>query len=156
MRGWFLNVNNLAYREAPGGDASYDAYRVDLRTFWKHGGGHVPGGGQDNWLTSDAPSARQATVIPAVTSGAKPIAVHVVARSRRTLVVSRAMGRHPICRGGGVVRRGTVPLDRSVYPTVGAGVHFVIKPKERLNVNLEYAQGIGDSRGLYLELGYAW
>jgi len=25
-----------------------------------------------------------------------------------------------------------------------------------MNVNLEYAQGVGDSRGVYLKLGYAW
>jgi len=35
--GWFLNVNNLAYREALGGSSSFVAYRVDLRTFWEHG-----------------------------------------------------------------------------------------------------------------------
>ena len=29
-RGWFLNLNNLAYREALGGSASYDAYRADI------------------------------------------------------------------------------------------------------------------------------
>jgi hypothetical protein len=39
--GLFLNINNLAYREALGGSSSFDAYRVDIRTFWKHGGGHV-------------------------------------------------------------------------------------------------------------------
>jgi hypothetical protein len=27
-RGWLLNVNNLAYREALGGSSSFDAYRV--------------------------------------------------------------------------------------------------------------------------------
>jgi hypothetical protein len=48
------------------------------------------------------------------------------------------------------------PLDRSTYPTVGAGVQFVIKPQERMNVNFEYAQGIEDNRGVYLKLGYAW
>ncbi len=60
---WFLNVNNLAYREALGGSSSYDAYRVDLRKFWKHGDGHVLAVRQNNWLTSDAPAAAQATVI---------------------------------------------------------------------------------------------
>jgi hypothetical protein len=49
-----------------------------------------------------------------------------------------------------------VSLDRSVYPTIGAGLHFVLKPAERILVNLEYAQGTGDSRGVYLKLGYAW
>ena len=48
------------------------------------------------------------------------------------------------------------PLDRSLYPTVGAGVHFVIKPAQHILLNLEYAQGIGDSRGVYLKLGHAW
>ena len=61
--GWFLNVNNVAYREALGGAESFDAYRVDLKTFWKHGSGHVLAVRQYNWLTSDAPSAAQATVI---------------------------------------------------------------------------------------------
>jgi len=49
-----------------------------------------------------------------------------------------------------------VPLDRSIYPAVGAGLHFVIKPAQRMLVNLEYAEGIGNSRGVYLKLGYAW
>ena len=62
VKGWFLNINDLAYREALGGSATYDAYRVDLRTFWNHGGGHVLAMRQNNWLTSDAPSAAQATV----------------------------------------------------------------------------------------------
>ena len=48
------------------------------------------------------------------------------------------------------------PLERSVYPVVGAGLQFVIKPRERMNVNLEYSQGIEDNRGVYLKLGYAW
>lgn len=40
-RGWYLNLNNLAYREALGGVDSFDMYRADLRAFWSHGGGHV-------------------------------------------------------------------------------------------------------------------
>jgi len=49
-----------------------------------------------------------------------------------------------------------VPLDRNSYPTIGAGLHFVIKPVPRMLVDLEYAQGTGNNRGLYLKLGYAW
>jgi len=61
--GSYLNVNNLAYREALGGSATYDAYRVDLRTFWSHGRGHVLAFRQYNWFTHDAPSAALATVL---------------------------------------------------------------------------------------------
>jgi hypothetical protein len=49
-----------------------------------------------------------------------------------------------------------VPLDRTVYPNVGAGIHFVIKPVQRMLVNLEYAQGIKANHGVYVKLGYGW
>jgi hypothetical protein len=55
-----------------------------------------------------------------------------------------------------IVREARVPLERSLYPVIGAGLHFVLKPVQRMNVNLEYAQGVGDSRGVYLKLGYTW
>jgi len=44
-----------------------------------------------------------------------------------------------------------VTLERSIYPNIGGGLRFVIKP-----ASLEYAQGIGDNRGVYLKLGHAW
>ena len=56
----------------------------------------------------------------------------------------------------GLYGEAPVPLDRSTYPSIGAGLHFVLKPVERMNVNLEYAQGIEGNRGVYLKLGYAW
>ena len=116
VKGWLLNVNNLAYREALGGAASYDAYRVDVRAFWEHGGGHV-----EERLS-------------------------FTARWGATLFGGAA----------GLYGDAPVPLDRSIYPTFGAGVHFVLKPVQRMIVNFEYAQGIKDNRGVYLKLGYAW
>ena len=35
-------------------------------------------------------------------------------------------------------------------------MHFVIKPADHMLVNREYAQGVGDSRGVYLRLGHVW
>ena len=32
-------------------------------------------------------------------------------------------------------------------PTVGAGLQFALKPVQRMNVNLKYAQGISNNRG---------
>jgi hypothetical protein len=32
----------------------------------------------------------------------------------------------------------------------------VIKPAQRMLVNLEYAQGIEDNRGIDLKFGYGW
>jgi len=155
--GWFLNVNNLAYREALGGSSSFDAYRLDVRTFWTHGGRHVLAVRQYNWLTSDAPSAAQATVI---LRGYK--FGQYLSPSMSSLEVEERLSFH--ARWGATLFAGAaalygeapVPLERTTYPTIGAGLHFVIKPKERMVMNLEYAQGIGDSRGVYLKFGYAW
>jgi hypothetical protein len=155
--GWFLNINNLAYREELGGSSSFDAYRVDVRTFWKHGGRHVLAARQFNWLTSDAPSAAQATVM---LRGYKlgeylsPYMSSVEVEER--LSFSRRWGATLFAGAAQLYGEAPVPLDRSTYPTVGAGLHFVIKPAQRMLVNLEYAQGIGSHRGVYLKLGHAW
>jgi len=156
-KGWFLNVNNLAYREALGGSASYDAYRADARTFWTHGGGHVLAVRQFNWFTSDAPAAAQATVIlrgyklgqylsPYMSSLEVEERLSFTARWGATIF------------GGAAQLYGDAPvaLERSTYPTVGAGLHFVIKPAQRMLVNLEYAQGVEGNRGVYLKVGYGW
>jgi hypothetical protein len=157
VKGWFLNVNNLAYREALGGSASYDAYRADLRVFWEHGGGHVLAIRQFNWLTSDAPSAAQATVnIRGYKQGQYLSPYMSTLEAEERLSFNARWGATLFTGVAGLYGEAPVPLDRTIYPTVGAGVHFVIKPKERMNVNLEYAQGIGDNRGIYLKLGYAW
>ena len=156
-KGWFLNVNNLANREALGGSASYDAYRVDLRMFWEHGRGHVLAARQYNWLTSDAPAAAQATVMIRGYKQGQYLSPYMSSLEvEERLSFNARWGATLFAGAAGLYGEAPVPLDRSIYPTVGAGLHFVIKPKERMNVNLQYAQGIGDSRGVYVRLGYAW
>jgi hypothetical protein len=155
--GWYLNLNNVAYREALGGAESFDAYRVEARAFWKHGDGHVLALRQYNWLTSDAPSAAQATVnLRGYKQGQylSPYMSSVEAEER--LSFTTRWGATLFAGAAGLYGQAPTPLERSIYPSIGAGVQFVLKPRERMNVNLEYAQGIGDSRGVYLKLGYAW
>jgi hypothetical protein len=155
--GWFLNINNLAYREALGGSSSFDAYRVDLRTFWKHGGGHVLALRQYNWLTSDAPGAAQATVILRGYKFGQYLSPYMSSLEvEERLAFNARWGATLFAGAAQLYGEAPVPLERSTYPTVGAGLHFVIKPAQHILLNLEYAQGTGDSRGVYLKLGYAW
>jgi hypothetical protein len=155
--GWFLNVNNLAYREALGGAESFDAYRVDLRPFWKHGSGHVLAVRQYNWLTSEAPAAAQATVILRGYKQGQYLSPYMSSLEvEERLSFNARWGATLFGGAAGLYGEAPAPLERSVYPTIGAGLQFVIKPKERMNVNLEYSQGIEDNRGVYLKLGYAW
>jgi len=41
-----------------------------------------------------------------------------------------------------------------MYPSYGAGVHFIVKPEEHMLLNLEYAHGSLNNYGIYLTLGY--
>jgi hypothetical protein len=130
---------------------------VDLRTFWKHGGGHVLAVRQYNWLTSDAPSAAQATVILRGYKFGQYLSPYMSSlEAEERLSFNRRWGATLFAGAAELYGEAPVPLERSTYPTIGAGVHFVIKPEERMIVNFEYAQGTGDSRGVYLKLGYAW
>jgi hypothetical protein len=157
LKGWFLNVNNLAYREGLGGDASYDAYRVDVRAFWNHGGRHVLAVRQYNWLTNDAPASAEGTVILRGYKFGQYLSPYMSSLEvEERWSFNRRWGATLFAGAAGLYGEPPVPLDRNVYPTVGGGVHFAIKPEQHIIVNLEFAQGVGDNRGIYLKLGHAW
>jgi len=130
---------------------------LDGRPFWKHGGGHVLAVRQYNWLTSDAPAAAQATVILRGYKFGQYLSTYMSSLEVEERVSFNARWGATLFVGAAALY-GEAPttLERSVYPTIGAGLHFVIKPAEHMLLNLEYAQGTGDSRGAYLKLGYAW
>jgi len=156
-KGWLLNVNNLAYSEELGGSSSFGSYRVDLRTFWKHGGHHVLAVRQNNWLTHNAPSAAEAT---ANLRGYKfgqylsPYMSSIEVEER--LSFSKRWGATLFLGVAALYGEAPVTLDRSLYPTIGGGLQFVIKPAQHMLVNLEYAHGIEDNQGVYVKLGHAW
>ena len=156
--GWYLNLNNLAYREALGGASSSDAYRADLRGFWRHGGGHVLAFRQYNWLTNDAPSAAQATVVLRGYKLGEYLAPYMSSfEAEERLSFSPRWGATLFAGVATLYGESTaVSADRDFYPTIGAGIHFVIKPAERMLVNFEYAQGVEGNRGVFLKFGYSW
>jgi len=155
--GWFSNLNNLAYREALGGASSFDAYRADFRAYWKHGGGHVLATRQYNWLTHDAPAGAQATVVLRGYKLGQYLAPYMSSLEvEERLSFGARWGATLFTGAAGLYGETTLPLGRSVYPVFGAGLHFVIKPDKHIVVNLEYAQGVEDNRGVLLKLGYGW
>lgn len=155
-RGWFLNVNNFANREALGSSASYDTYRADIRTFVPHGRGHVFALRQFNWFTDSAPVAAQATVILRGYKLGQYLAPYMSSlEAEERLSFHRRWGA-TVFAGAAQLYGDAPQLERNIYPTVGAGLHFVIKPEQRMLVNLEYAQGVEGNRGVYLKLGHAW
>ena len=156
--GWYLNVGNLAYREALGGAATFDAYRVDLRAFRPHGGGHVLAFRQYNWLTSDAPSAAQAAVMLRGYKTGEYLSPYMSSfEAEERVSFSTRWGATLFAGVAGLYGESdTAAIGRDFYPTWGGGIHFVLKPAERMLINLEYADGIENNRGVYLKFGYGW
>lgn len=157
MGGWYANVNNLAYREALGGENSFDAYRADFRTFVPHGGKHVLALRQYNWLTHDAPSGAQATVVLRGYKFGQYLAPYMSSfEAEERLLFGRRWGATVFAGIAGLYGTGATPLEQQTYPVWGVGFQFVLKPDQHMLASLEYAQGIEDNSGLILKLGYAW
>ena len=156
--GWYLNVNNLAYLDAFEDSVSFDAYRADARVFWSHGRGHVLALRQYNWFTDGAPASAQATIVLRGYKFGQYLAPHMSSfEAEERLSLHARWGATLFAGVAGLYGESATSTDeRAAYPTWGGGVHFIIKPVERMLINLEYADGIEDNRGVYLKFGYGW
>jgi hypothetical protein len=155
--GWYVNVNNLAYREALGGENSFDAYRAETRIFVQHGGRHVLALRQYNWLTHEAPAGAQASVTLRGYQFGQYLAPYMSSfEAEERLLFGRRWGANVFGGVAGLYGTSDTPLDRHTYPMFGAGLQFIIMPEKHMLASVEYAQGIEDNRGLILKLGYAW
>jgi hypothetical protein len=156
--GGLFNLNNMAYRESLGGEDDYDVYRIDIRYFITHGKGHVFALRQLNHLTDNAPVQVRAAVQlrsykigqyngEYMSSIEGEERMKLGERWTATLFAGIACtyGEGKSCSG-----------SENLFPAVGAGIQYVLKPKERIVLNLEYAQGDAGNHGVYLKMGYAY
>ena len=157
-QGWFLSMNNVAYRDWMAGDNNFDVYRLDLKAYWEHWGGQVFALRQNNQWTVDAPPSAYA---PVVLRGYKmgqylgEYMSSIEGEERLRLAQN----------WGATIFTGIACLygnDRdctdsaNLYPSYGGGFQYVVKPKEKMVVSLEYAQGKSDNYGVYLQFGYGF
>jgi len=157
-RGWLFNVNNVGYRKAIKGDHDFDVYRADYRHFWGHGEGHVLALRQSNQWTVDAPpSAFAPVMLRGYTMG------EYLGKSMSSIEVEeryRFAERWTATLFGGVAclyGAGRSCSDsKNVFPSVGAGVQFLLKPAQGIVANLEFAVGKDGNNALLFKMGYAW
>ena len=157
-QGWLVTLNNMAYREGLGADSDFDVVRADFRYFWSHGNRHVLAVRQLNHFTSDAPTQVKASVQlrgykMGQYNGDYMSQIEVEERLRLSDKFTATIFVGIACTYGGP-RNCSNSSDR--YPAGGLGVQYILKPKEGIVLNLEYAQGRDDNRGFYLKMGYAF
>lgn len=157
-QGWLLNLNNVAYRESLGGDANFDMYRADFRHYWTHGDGNVLAVRQLNHFTDNAPTQVKAPVQLrgykiGQYNGEYMSHLEVEERLRLGEKWTATFFAGVACTYGA----GKDCLDSAnLFPAAGAGLQYILKPKEGIVLNLEYAQGKAGNYGVYLKMGYAY
>jgi hypothetical protein len=156
--GWYAALNNVANRDWLGAGDNYDAYRLDIKWFRQHGGGHVFAVRQNNQFTNDAPTAAEASIQLRGYKMGQYLGVNVSSlEAEERFRFSRRWG-GTIFAGVGCLYGNEKSCTDSdnVYPSYGAGVHFIVKPEEHMLLNLEFGHGTLNNYGIYLTLGYNW
>jgi hypothetical protein len=156
--GWMFSLNNIAYRKGIEGSNDFDVYRADYRHFWSHGDGHVFALRQSNQWTSDAPPSAYAPVLlRGYTAG------EYLGKNMSSIEVEE---RHRVAeRWTATVFGGVACLyganrkcsdSASIFPSVGFGAQYILKPAQGIVANLEYALGKDGNRALLFKMGYSW
>ncbi len=157
-QGWVFNFNNIAYRPKAEGSDNFDVYRLDYRHFWSHGDGHVLAVRQSNQWTQDAPPGAYAPVqLRGYTMGEylgkSMSSIEVEERHRFAERWTATVFAGVACLYG-ANRSGCSGSD--LFPSVGAGVQYVLKPAQGIVANLEFAAGKDGNSALLFKMGYAW
>lgn len=156
--GLFIKANNVAYREWMAGDNNFDVYRLDSRFYIPEGGGHVLALRQFNQFTVDAPPSAFAPVQLRGYKFGQYLGKNMssIEGEERFRLGDRwsatAFTGVAFLYGNGQ----SLNDPNTIYPNVGAGVQFVIKQKEGIVANLEFAAGKRENYGVYIKLGYGF
>jgi hypothetical protein len=157
-QGWFGTVSNMAYRESLGGESDFDVIRADLRYYMPHGSGNVLAFRQLNHFTDDAPTQVKAAVqLRGYKVGQynsdymSSIEVEERYKLAQKWTATLFLGIACVYGGG-----KNCSDSANQYPSGGFGLQYVLKPKEGIVLNLEYAQGKDSNSGVLLKMGYAY
>ncbi|MEJ8856978.1 BamA/TamA family outer membrane protein [Variovorax robiniae] len=152
--GTLAQLNNIAYRDRFGGDVSYDVYNLDWRYYLSTSENNVlafHGGGR--W-THDAPASRESTVeLRGYTRGQYLGKNQLFFEAENRYTFLPRVGAKVFAGVTCLYGNGKSCGGDQVYPMAGAGLFYVLKPKENMLVSVEYAQGKGDNHGFYIRFG---
>ncbi|MEJ2516183.1 MAG: hypothetical protein P8080_12845 [Gammaproteobacteria bacterium] len=151
-----LLVHNFAYREGLGGEESFDVYRAEYAHFASLPAQTVLGIQLKGRWTDDAPLSGYSSVdLRGYTMGnyLDKNYTHLDLDARIPLT-----GKWGLTGFAGVGCLYTSLSDCNssdqVYPSVGAGVSYLLKPEAGIVIRAEYAVGEGDNRAFYLRMGH--
>jgi hypothetical protein len=153
-----FNINSVAYRPRSEGSENFDVYRGDYRHFWNQSDGSVFALRQSNqWTVNAPPSAYAPVLLRGYTMG------EYLGKNMSSIEVEeryRFAERWTATLFGGVAC--LYGADRScsdsanLFPSVGVGVQYFLKPAAGIVANLEFAAGKDGNNALLFKMGYTW
>ena len=165
--GHLFALHNFAYRESLGGESNFDVGFADLR--WYHAPGKATAAGRSDSpvfalqakgrFTHDAPLSGYSSVsLPGYTQGnyLSQHYSHIMIDARFPL--TRRLGLVAFggvgCQFGDDIGGRSLSCEDETYPSIGAGVSFMLKEEASVLVRLEIAKGKSNNEALYLRFGH--
>lgn len=156
--GYMLSMKNVAFRKGLGGDVSFDTYTLKLTSYIEHGKGHVLASRFSGRWTNNAPiSAYSSVDLRGYTRGEylAPYAVTVEVEERYAL--SEKWSANAFTGAACLYGDSAYCSDsENWFPSLGGGMAYMIKQKERMIIRADLAFGKNESRGFYLKFGHAF
>lgn len=154
-RGQRFIAHNVAYREALGGDQSFDTYRADYTHYTPFGDGHVLGVQATGRWTHDAPLGGYSSVMLRGYTRGNYLAEHYSHIDLDARFHIRGKWGAAVFAGVGCLYATASDCNSSeaLFPAVGAGVIYTLKPAAGIVIRAEYAVGDSGNSAFYLRLG---
>jgi hypothetical protein len=155
-RGQRFVVHNIAYRESLGGDESFDAVSSDYTRYMPFGDGHILALQVHGRWTDDAPLGGYSSVTLRGYTRGNYLAenyTHVDLDARFQL---RGKLGAAVFAGVGCLYDGLSDCDSgaALYPAVGVGLSYMLRPEAGFVVRADLAAGDGDNSAFYIRLGH--
>jgi outer membrane protein assembly factor BamA len=153
--GMQLNLHNLAFRKIMGGENEYDTYNADVRWYHRTGSNNVVAlHGAAGW-TQDAPAANQSSISMRGYTRGQYLGKNVLTLEAENRYMFRPQwGAKAFAGLSCLYGDGLSCSGDNLFPMVGVGVFYILKPKENMLVSAEFAKGNGDNQGFYLRFGH--
>ncbi len=144
---------NVAYREAFGGEVSFDAFTADYQYYIPHGKGHVLALHARGRWTSDAPPSGYSSVdLRGYTRGQYLAQNMTMAEADYRHMISKKWGAAVFGGVAALYGDGTSDGDQW-YPAGGVGVFYQLN-EEKMVVRADFAVGEDGNHGFYLQFGH--
>jgi hypothetical protein len=152
-----FEFHNLAYRKSLNGDISFDAYSMKYSKYISHGDGHVVAFRVKGRWTNNAPTSGYSSVELRGYTRGQYLAPHMTLVEVEERVKLKGRWGVTISTGLAKLYGGERVRDNdNLYPSLGAGLTFMVKPEEKMILRAEYAVGNSDNSGFYLKFGQAF